>query len=144
MSTGSDRPKLKDLCRHVVKQAAHKWRDLGELLELESYKMEMTAFNHSHDIDMCCMDVLMTWLDTTPNASWNQLIRALRSVQLNYLADQLEEMLSIKCKIYCVQLYIFEGEIFSPVDTKSSWILSFKDNAKSSKAQNFSPSKISS
>ena len=99
MCTGSDRPALRDLNYNVVKQAAHKWRDIRVVLE-ELGKINVIA---DHDDDVSCFRaVLYTWLQTSPDASWYQLIRALRSptVQLDSLADQLEKMLNTKCKIY--------------------------------------------
>ena len=101
--TGNTRPTLRDLHLHVVEEAAHKWRELGALLGLKYYKINLIAAYHPHDDVMRCGVVLERWLQTTPYASWNQLIRALRSpsVQLDSLAEQLEEkMLGIKCKIY--------------------------------------------
>ena len=102
MCTGSDPPAVKYLHRYVVEEAVHKWKDLGVLLEVEYSIIEMIAANHPHDDARCFVEVLMKWLQTTPDASWYQLIRALRSptVQLDSLADQLEKMLDIKCKIY--------------------------------------------
>ena len=104
--TGSNRPTLKDLNHHVVKQAAHRWRNLGEEL-LDDYQFEIIMLDivmkaHHPDDDTRCFMVLDGWLETTPYPSWNQLIRALRrpTVQLDSLADQLEKMLDIKCKIY--------------------------------------------
>ena len=72
------------------------------LLGLEYPIIHVIAADYRHDDVSCCRAVLERWLDTTPDASWNQLIRALRSptVELDSLADQLEEMLGIKCKIY--------------------------------------------
>ena len=73
-----------------------------ELLDDGQWVMlDMIAADHHSDVS-CCRAVLERWLETTPDASWNQLIRALRSpiVQLDSLADQLEQMLDIKCKIY--------------------------------------------
>ena len=104
MYTGSDRPTFINLNRYVVRQAVHKWKDLGtNLLKLRNYyKIDMIAADYPHDDVRCFREVLHTWLETTPDASWYQLIRALRSptVQLDSLADQLEKMLDIKCKIY--------------------------------------------
>ena len=100
--TGSDQPTMKDLQRHVAKQAAHKWRQIGESLKLEYYEMEMIATQYPSDVVHCFMGVLDTWLTNTPDPSWNQLISALRSptVRLHRLADQLEQMMSTECKIY--------------------------------------------
>ena len=104
MCTGSSQPTLNDLSCHVVMKAAQKWRDLGvQLLEDNQFQIGMLDIIGAEYNDVrCCEHVLEMWLQITPNASWNQLISALRSptVQLDRLADQLEKMLSIKCKIY--------------------------------------------
>ena len=61
----------------------------------------MLKRDYPHD-DGCCKCVLEIWLETSADASWNQLIRALRSpcVHLYWLADQLEQTMSTECKIY--------------------------------------------
>ena len=101
---GSERPSLRDLHHDVTMKAAHKWRDLGiQLLEYDPIRtLDMIAANYPHDVVSCCRHVFQRWLETSANASWNQLIRALRSpsVQLDPLADQLEQMMSKECKIY--------------------------------------------
>ena len=101
---GSDRPLLKDLYDHVVNNVAGKWRDLGvQLLRPDQEKMlDIIAADHPHDVVGCCKCVLNKWLNTTTDATWNELIRALRSpsVQLDYLAGQLEQMMITECKIY--------------------------------------------
>ena len=98
---GSDKPLLKDLHGHVVNDVAVKWRDLGvQLLRANQEKMlDIIAADHPHDVVSCCKRVLEKWLDTATDATWNELIRALRSpgVQLDYLAGQLEQMLSTEC-----------------------------------------------
>ena len=105
MCTGSRRPTFNDLDCHVVKQAAHKWRYLGlQLLEDNQFgigMLDIIGGKYSRDDVKCCKHVLEMWLETTPDASWNQLIRTLRSptVRLHCLADQLEQMMSTECKI---------------------------------------------
>ena len=94
---GGGRPLLKDLYDRVVYNVADKWRNLGvQLLRPDLEKMlDLIAADHPHDVVRCCICVLTKWLDTTTDATWNELIRALRSpsVQLDYLAGQLEQML---------------------------------------------------
>ena len=101
--TGNDRPSLKDLDDHVVMNVADNWRSLGvQLLRPDQQNLlNIIAANHPGNVVACCQDVLRRWLNTTKDATWNQLIEALRSptIQLNHLADQLEQMLSTKCKI---------------------------------------------
>ena len=81
-----------------------KWKELGvQLLRSDQENhLKIIAVNHPHDAVSCCKRVLEKWLDTTTDATWNQLITALRhpSVQLDYLANQFEQMLSIECKTY--------------------------------------------
>ena len=104
MCVGSDRPLLEDLHDFVVMGAAYKWRYLGmQILKDYHIRMiDMIAADYPYDDVICCKRVLETWLYTSADASWNQLIRALRhpTVQLYRLADQLEQMMGIKCKIY--------------------------------------------
>ena len=92
---GSDRPSLKALHDHVVNTVAGKWRDLGVQL-LPPDMVDIIAADHPHDVVSCCKYVLKKWRETTTDATWNQLISALRStsVQLDYFAGQLERMLS--------------------------------------------------
>ena len=101
---GSERPSLRDLYRHVTIKAAHKWRDLGiQLLKYDPIRTsDMIAADNPHDVVSCCEHVFQRWLETSADASWNQLIIALRSptVQLDSFADELEQMMSKECKIY--------------------------------------------
>ena len=101
---GSDRPSLKDLHDHVVNNVADKWRDLGlQLVRPDQERMlDIIAADHPHDVVSCCKCILKKWLDTTTDATWNELIRALRSpsVQLDFLAGQIEGNLITECKIY--------------------------------------------
>ena len=101
---GSDRPSLRELYNHVVINVADKWRDLGvQLMRPGQERMlDIIAADHPHDVVSCCKCVLKKWLDTTTDATWNELIRALRSptIQLDYEADRLEQILIVECKIY--------------------------------------------
>ena len=102
---GSDRPLLRDLDDHVVMHVAKNWRSLGvQLLRPDQQNLlDIIEANHPRDVVACCQDVLQRWLNTTEDATWNQLIKALRSptIQLNHFASQLERMLSTKRKITC-------------------------------------------
>ena len=111
---GSDRPSLKDLHEHVVIQAAGKWRDLGVCLLSQPDQAEMITADHSRDAVSCCKGILEKWLDTTTDATWDQLIRALRSpsIQLDHLAGQLEQMLITECK----------GDVLARVTTINNYI----------------------
>ena len=105
--TGNDRPLLKDLYDHVVNNVADKWRALGVqlLVRPDQQKMlDIIAADHPHDVVSCCKCVFKKWLEptTADYATWNQLIKALRSpnIQLDYLANQLEQILNTESKVY--------------------------------------------
>ena len=45
---------------------------------------------------MCCTKMLQLWLDKQSDASWEQLLQALKEVEMNDLADTIEQgMLSV-------------------------------------------------
>ena len=86
-----------------MRLVADKYECLGQQLlgPHLAHEVRIITANHPNDVVKCCECVLRKWLDTTDNANWNQLIKALRSpsVQLNSFASQLEEMIS-KSKKY--------------------------------------------
>ncbi|XP_065886043.1 uncharacterized protein [Dysidea avara] len=102
MAGAYDRPSLKDLYVDVSHGIAAKWRDLGVLLlnPPNENVFNIIEKNHPQDVLACCKCMLQKWLDTKPDASWNQLLEALRSpcVQLNSLADQIDHKLKEKNK----------------------------------------------
>ena len=88
---------LSELYDRVVIKVAHKWKDL--LLQLlpsdQSNWLNIIATNHPNDAVCCCKCGFEKWLEITEDATWNQLVKALRSpgVQLNAFANQLEQMI---------------------------------------------------
>ena len=46
------------------------------------------------NIRLCCSAMFNLWRQKQSKASWSQLIRALKEVQLNALADEIEKLLS--------------------------------------------------
>ena len=95
MHTGYDRPALKLLNKHVRKDVSTKWYDLGlELLEQEDEKkLNEIKSNNPSDVGECCKEMFQLWLRKSTNATWNQLIQALKEVDLNNLAAKIEGML---------------------------------------------------
>ena len=93
------RPTLKELHRHVVMKVADKWRDLGvQLLRSDQERMlNIIKADHPHDSSGCCKDLFEKWLETNADATWEVLIKALKSptVHLDYLSSQLEKMLMV-------------------------------------------------
>ena len=98
----------------MVISVADKWRDLGvQLLQPDPEKLlNIIAEDHPHDVVRCCKRVFEKWLEITTDATWNELIRALRSpgIQLIYLAGRLEKMMHTQCKINsCNRLIRWNG-----------------------------------
>ena len=92
--TGCDRPALKLLNRHVRKSVSFMWYDLGlELLEQED-EDDLDEIKKNHDNSSeCCREMFQLWLRKYSNATWLHLIKALREVDLNTLANKIEGML---------------------------------------------------
>ena len=69
----------------------------------QHYEISIVESDHPQDVKECCIRIFKIWLDTTTDATWNQLITALSSpcVGLDYEASQLSEYIrSIECEIY--------------------------------------------
>ena len=49
--------------------------------------------NNPHDVSKCCTEMFQLWLNKSSNPTWNQLIHALKEVELNRIADKIEGML---------------------------------------------------
>ena len=97
MYTGDSRPILRDLYDQVVPSIADKWKDLGvQLLDpslIDQRVLEVIAADHPHSVEGCCKSVFEKWLNTQEDASWQQLLEALKNVQLVYLSSQIENKL---------------------------------------------------
>ncbi|XP_065918271.1 NACHT, LRR and PYD domains-containing protein 3-like [Dysidea avara] len=92
-ASGNDRPSLGDMYKHVVPSVADKWKGLGvELLDpsvVEGRALEVIDANFPRSVEECCKSMLEKWY-TTPDASWNKLIDAIKNINLNSIASQIE------------------------------------------------------
>ena len=96
--SGNKPPTLKLLNKLVKKSVTAKWYDLGiELLEPEDIStLDEIQKNNPGDAGTCCTRMFQLWLDRQPEASWRQLIQALRepNIELNELANTIEQKLT--------------------------------------------------
>ena len=76
-TTGNERPTLRDVCRHVVPNYAHKWRYLGDQLHFDEAELEIIFSNFRNDSEKCCRDLMSRWLNKDSNATWDQLLTAI-------------------------------------------------------------------
>ena len=90
-----DRPTLKDLMIHVIPSVATKWYQLGVMLLDANCENELNTIEADtrNDAETCCRKMFSRWLNIDEQASWDKLIRALRHIQLNNVASNIEQML---------------------------------------------------
>ena len=78
---------------------ALKWNDLGGILLhndiVDSGYLERIEKDNPKNIEECCRKMLIKWLETDKDASWEQLITALQSssIQLKFLAERIKRKL---------------------------------------------------
>ena len=79
----------------VCADDTNKWRDLGIVLmgQNAATRLDVIRIDYPYNAEKCCSIMFTVWLERTPKASWKQLIEALKEVQLNQLASELEESL---------------------------------------------------
>ena len=88
-------PDLKQL-KHVMRNETGftvKWYDIGlELLGSHAAILDVIKENNPKDVDKCCTEMFKEWLESKPNANWDQLIATLNAIGLNTAAENI-----IKC-----------------------------------------------
>ena len=95
------RPEIKYLNRHVRGELSaacednpEAWKDLGvELLppgDSSMAALKTISANSHGNVIKCCASMLSLWLKRQPEASWRQLIEALKVTGLDYIATDLE------------------------------------------------------
>ena len=94
--TGSDQPKLSELCDHVRVDVAPQWHDLGIqlLTDDQAKKLNIIQANHPADTENCCTELFKYWLQVDTTASWDKLIIALNRIGKDVLASKIKRMFS--------------------------------------------------
>ena len=80
-----------------MEKISHKWRDIGELLDIPHSELESIAMKYRGDPKECCRAVLVQWLDNPPPAyptTWQGLIDLLEDSQLSQVVSELRNVLS--------------------------------------------------
>ena len=94
---GTDRPELKYLYRYVRPLIYTHWLEIGiELLgEVNILNLSVIRENNRDDGQICAVKMLHLWLQSSEDASWNELIQVLRQphMGLSVLASKIENML---------------------------------------------------
>ena len=86
---------MRDLATHVIPSVKTEWYNLGLQLLDPKYENELNTIEADtrNDAATCCRKMFSNWLNTDEHASWNKLMRALRIVQLNNVANDIQLLL---------------------------------------------------
>ena len=87
-----ERPNMKQLLELLREEPiATKWYELGlELLDNSSH-LEVIKANNQNSVQLCCQEMFQRWLDVKPDASWSELVTALRSIKMITAADAISK-----------------------------------------------------
>ena len=79
----------------MIPSVATRWYELGLVLLDTKYQNELTIIEADirNDAVTCCRKMFSKWLNTDELASWDKLIKAVRIVQLNNVASDIEQLL---------------------------------------------------
>ena len=79
----------------MIPSVAAKWFELGVVLLELRYQNELDIIEADtrNDAATSCRKMFSKWLNTDELASWDKLIKALRIVQLNNVANDIEQLL---------------------------------------------------
>ena len=84
----------------MVPAVADKWRDIGvHLLHptiIDDRVLDVIAADHPHSVEGCCKTMFEKWLETQEDASWKQILEAIKITKLNCIADKLGKYLQGK------------------------------------------------
>ena len=74
-------PKLQDVMRSNDIGITTRWRDLGLCLLYSNSVLDEIEANHRNDVNTCCCVMFKTCLEREANASWIQLVSALKKLK---------------------------------------------------------------
>ncbi len=73
-----------------------RWHDVGHLVDISTSRLDGILARRLGDVTLCCKDVLQEWISRGSSdypATWEGLLKILRSLELNSCADSLERAL---------------------------------------------------
>ena len=92
----SSKPTKKKVLDHVIPNVIPKWYEIGLKLlkEEQEQHLDVIKSDHPGDNTTCCTEMFWYWLRSNDDASWLQLIDALRSpaIELYTVASKLEKI----------------------------------------------------
>ena len=97
VAVGSKVPTLRELHRYVRPDVAPLWYDLGvELLHTDQLKkLDIIRCDYYGLTETCCTEMFKYWLQVDVDASWQKLLKALRHIRHDTLADKIKNEFDI-------------------------------------------------
>ena len=74
------------------------WKSLGAFLDIPIGQLENIR-SENHLIRDCCREMLITWLERTPNATWDQILLAVN--ELSPLSESTYQGMNHTCRMEC-------------------------------------------
>ena len=90
---------MRDLTNYVIPWVAKKWYQLGLELLQTKYEEELCIIEEDckgTDMKKCCRKMFEKWLETRQDASWSQLIYAVKNIELINAAARIEKFIQGK------------------------------------------------
>ena len=88
-------PKLKDLLKELCSKVAHKWENIGVMLEIEEGLLSKVKEDNKGDSSGCLREMFKIWLKKTdPPPAWLAVINALEDLGEHQLAESLSKKYS--------------------------------------------------
>ena len=110
MSLVTKRPSMKEIENHVIQQTVEgagvviHWERLGLELGESQNILDVIKRDH-HDVTSCCRKMLSQWLNKSPVATWNDLIKAFNELNLPVASSELEKSLLKSKYNVCTCMY---------------------------------------
>ncbi len=77
----------------VANNIGREWRMLGRTLGIKESDIDQITNEHRHDLREQCRQCLITWMAKDRElATKEKLIKALREINQNYVADEVEDL----------------------------------------------------
>ena len=123
---------MKDLYNIIIPKVANDWYDLGVQLFSESQlpRLDEISATFSNDRRRGCVEMLKYWLKIIPEATWDNLICALRApgLQLLAIADEVEKEVKGKCVNVNVYNHFMRKRVHYSLNIHLKLCISFEMN----------------
>ena len=89
---GPEKLRLKEINNYKIRdEVAVDWYDLGiQLIPNDLRQLDIIKKDNPADAKMCCTSMFKYWLEVDTAASWSKLVEALRNINKNQLAENIE------------------------------------------------------